>query len=548
MFKKILKFASSHKLASGVIVFLLIGGGYFGYNKFFGNKNTTSYVTAAVQKGTIVVSVSGSGQVSASNQIDIKPKASGNVVYVGLSQGQEVKAGTLLVKLDATDAEKSVRDAEVNLESAKLSLEKLKGPEGLTVPKNKETAQEDLNKAYDDGFSSVSNAFLDLPSIMTGLNNLLLGSDKSLTNGTQNNVDFYADAVKNYDEKVLQYRDDTKAKYQRARDAYEKNYEDYKSANRLSDTATIDALINETYNTTKSISDAIKSANNLIQFYEDRLTERNLPHPSIADTHLSTLNTYTGQVNSHLSNLLNIKNTISNDKDAIANADLDVQSQELTVKQRENALLDAQQNLENYYIRAPFDGVVAAINVKKGDSASSGSAVVTFITRQKIAEISLNEVDVAKVKVGQKVTLFFDAIPDLSITGEVSEIDIIGTVSQGVVTYNVKIGFDTQDERVKSGMSVSAAIITDMKQDVLLVPNAAVKSNGGQYVEVWENNVPRNQTVETGLSNDTMTEITSGLKEDDRVVTQTTTATTKTTTQTTNTGVRIPGVGGFGRD
>ena len=100
-----------------------------------------------------------------------------------------------------------------------------------------------------------------------------------------------------------------------------------------------------------------------------------------------------------------------------------------------------------------------------------------LITKQKIAEISLNEVDAAKVKVGQKVTLTFDAIDGLSITGEVSEIDALGTVSQGVVTYGVKIAFDTQDERVKSGMSVSAAIITDVKQNVLLVPNAAVKSN-----------------------------------------------------------------------
>ena len=105
----------------------------------------------------------------------------------------------------------------------------------------------------------------------------------------------------------------------------------------------------------------------------------------------------------------------------------------------------------------------------------------------------------AKVKVGQKVTLTFDAIEDLSITGEVAEIDTLGTVSQGVVNYAVKIVFDTQDERVKSGMSVSAAIITDVKQDVLLVPNAAVKSNDEQYVEVLENNIPRNQTVETGL-------------------------------------------------
>jgi multidrug efflux pump subunit AcrA (membrane-fusion protein) len=154
---------------------------------------------------------------------------------------------------------------------------------------------------------------------------------------------------------------------------------------------------------------------------------------------------------------------------------------------------------------------------------------------------------VAKVKVNQKVTLTFDAIEDLNITGEVAEIDALGTVTQGVVNYGVKIIFDTQDERVKSGMSVSAAIITDIKQDVLLVPNAAVKSNNGQYVEVLENNIPRNQTVETGLSNDTMTEITSGLKEGDKVITQTITANTTQTQTQSSTGVRIPGVGGFGR-
>jgi HlyD family secretion protein len=121
----------------------------------------------------------------------------------------------------------------------------------------------------------------------------------------------------------------------------------------------------------------------------------------------------------------------------------------------------------------------------------------------------------------------------------------VGTVSQGVVTYTVKIGFDTQDDRVKTAMSVSAAIITDIKQDVLLVPNAAVKkSNNEQYVEILENNIPRYQAVEVGLSNDTMTEITSGLKEGDKVITQTitgnTTSTAKTSSQNRNAGFRVP--------
>ena len=140
-----------------------------------------------------------------------------------------------------------------------------------------------------------------------------------------------------------------------------------------------------------------------------------------------------------------------------------------------------------------------------------------------------------------------DAVSDLGITGEVVEVDGLGTVSQGVVNYTVKIAFDTQDERVKSGMSITANIITNIKQDVILVPNSAVKSSNGEFVLILDNNVPRNQTVEIGLSNDTMTEIISGVNEGDEVVTQTITVggSQKSSAQQ-NTGIRIPGVsGGF---
>jgi len=566
MLKKILK----NKKLTAVIIIVLILAVYFGYKTFFRTKDTTRYITAAVEKGTLIISVTGSGQISASNQIDIKPKASGDLVYVGIKNGQEVATGELLVQIDTRDAQKAVRDAEISLQSAQLDLEKMKGiatDEGF-IRGIKEKAQNDLEKAYDDGFNNVSNVFLNLPSLMSGLHDILFTTDKSLSSTNQQNIDSYADAVKNYDEKVLQYRDDTKTKYQLARDQYDKNFNDYKSTSRFSDTSTIESLINETYDTTKSIAEAIKSANNLIQFYKDKFVERNLKPNSLADTHLSTLSSYTSETNSYLLNLLSAKNTIQTDKETLAGTGFDISDQEIKVTQAENSLLEAQEKIADYYIRAPFSGIATEVNIKKGDSVSSGTTLAILITHQKIAEISLNEVDVAKVKVGQKVTLTFDAIEGLNITGEVAEIDALGTVSQGVVNYGVKIvfdpvrsktsrmsadlpaanrasnGVDTQDERVKSGMSVSAAIITDIKQDVLLVPNAAVKSNGGQYVEMLENNVPRNQTVETGLSNDTMTEIKSGLKEGDKVVTQTTTATTKTTTTSKNTGggMRIPGL------
>jgi multidrug efflux pump subunit AcrA (membrane-fusion protein) len=544
--KLILKKILKNKKLTAVITIVLILAVYFGYKTFFGTKDTIRYITAAAEKGTLIVSVTGSGQISALNQVDLKSKTSGDIIYLGIKNGQEVRAGMLLAQIDTRDAQKAIRDAEIALQSAQLELEKMKG---LTTDEGsirgiKEKARSDLQKAYDDGFNNVSNAFLDFPDIIAGLYNVLF--DTTLDK-VQWNIDYYAGAVKTYDEKALQYRNDVSAKYQEARKEYDQAFSDYKSTSRYSDNATIDNLVNETYETTKTIAEAIKSANNLIQFYKDKLTEKNVKPNSLADTHLASLNSYTSKTNSYLLSLLSVKNTIQTDKENLVGTDFDISDQKIKVSQAENTLTEAKENLDNCYIRVPFDGIVAKVNVKKGDSASSGAALATLITKQKIAEITLNEVDVAKIKVGQKATITFDAIEGLSITGEVAEIDSLGTVSQGVVTYVVKIIFDTQDERVKSGMSVSVTIITEVKQDVLLVPNAAVKSNNEQYVEVLENNVLRNQTVEIGLSNDTMTEIKNGLKENDQVVTQTITATTKTTTQTTSTGVRIPGVGGFGR-
>lgn len=547
MFKKFLKLIIRHKIIVGIIIVLLAGAGYYGYNLLNGNKNSVRYTTATVEKGTLVVSVSGSGQISASNQVDVKPKASGDIIYLGVKTGQTVKAGTLLAKLDTTDAEKSLRNAETDLETAKLNLEKLTGPEGLAIPKNKQTAIDNLQKAYDDGSGAVFDAFLDLPAIITGLNSMMFTADKTLNN--QWPVDYFSDATSYYDESAVQYKNDINAKFKQAREEYNQNFQDYNSIGRFSDADTVNKLVTETYNTTKAIAEAVKSANNLIQFYENTMDKKGVKAQSIADTDLSTLGGYASKLNGHITNLVNAKDTIKNDIDAISDADFDIRSQNITVSQKEDALLEAKNNLANYYVYAPFDGIAAEVSVSKGDSVSSGATIATLITKQRIAEISLNEVDAAKVKIGQKATLTFDAIEDLSITGEVSEIDAIGTVSQGVVNYNVKIVFDTQNEQVKPGMSVSAAIIIDAKQNVLLIPSAAVKEqlDGSSYVQVMASGTPQNQTVETGLSDDTNTEITSGLQEGDKIITQTA-ATGSSNTATTKSqnggGFSIPGLGG----
>jgi HlyD family secretion protein len=518
MLQKILKIISQRKIITGIIILLIVGG-YFGYKSFKDKGQGTRYVTAAVEKSTLVVSVSGSGQISNSNQIDIKPKVSGDVVYVGVEEGQEVKNGKLLVKIDDSDAQKAVRNAEINLETAQISLSQ---------------AESDLKKTYNDGFNEITNVFVDLPGIMSGLKDVLF--DDSLGSTGSWNLDTYEYYIEPYDsKKSSSYENDIYYNsYQEAKKLYEQNFNDYKSVSRFSDQETIKSLINETYQTTQKVSEAVKNTYNLVQSYKKVLNGQNLTVSSTVDTYISNLNSYITKINSHFGNLLSYKDTI---EVSIGSVPYSIRSAEILVEQKENDLSDAKENLANYSIRAPFDGVIATIDVEKGDSVSSATTLTTLITTQKIAEITLNEVDVAKVKVGQKATLTFDALEDISITGTVLSIDTEGEVSQGVVSYGIKIGLDTQDERIKSGMSITADIITDAKQDVLIVPNSAVKSQGNSYyVELTEaTGGVKQQTVEIGLSNDTSTEIVSGLKEGDTVVTSTVSSSTNQATQTRTT-------------
>ena len=568
LYTSVKKYAFAHKVMSGIILIAVLGGGYWGYGKLTSTSGETRYVVAQVQKGTLIVSITGTGQVSTSNQLDVKPKVSGEILSVPVKNGQAIKSGALIAVVDSTQAQKAVRDAEANLQSAELSLEKLQKPAdqlSITQAQNtlaqaqesKQNATDDLAKAYADGFNEVSDTFVDFPNTMVGLHDILFTTNSQLGGSSQENIDYYASVIEliSGTNEGQQFKTDVQTKYDAAKAGYDKAFSDYKATSRSAGPSAIAALIQETNDAVTLASEAIKSANNLIQLYRDTFTDHNLTPSSVATSHLTTLNGYATTLNSHTSSLLADLTTVRTSTQAIASAErsitanqqsldklmggadgLDIQSSQLTVTQRKNALQDAKDNLTNYYVRAPFDGTIAALNVKVHDFAGS-TAIATIITQSKIAELNLNEVDAASTAVGNKATLTFDAVPDLTIAGTVSEIDTVGTVSQGVVTYKVKISFDTQDNRVKPGMSVSAAIQTAVKQDVLLVPSSAVKTQGNfSYVQVFNppltgdtnspqgivsTQTPQQVPVETGLSNDTATEIISVLTEGDQVIART---------------------------
>lgn len=208
-------------------------------------------------------------------------------------------------------------------------------------------------------------------------------------------------------------------------------------------------------------------------------------------------------------------------------------NQEETINQLEVNLNNAWLNYQSYspIVLASNNGIVQDLIFTEGmviDNSSNSSnnntngvKIATIKNKSlPVGQFTVSEIDVSKIKSGQKATITLDAISDKTFTGEVIAIDKTGVTTSSVVNYPLTIKFDEEAEEVLPNMSATANIIVDKKIDVLTVPNSAiVKQNELNYVRVLKNNQLVMIPVEIGLVSDTRTEIVSGLKESDEVVT-----------------------------
>ena len=576
------KYALAHKILSGIALVVVLGGGWIVYGNATSTAGETRYVLGTVTSNTIVSSVSESGQVTANNQLNITPQVSGQIVSVNVKPGQAVRAGQMIAEIDPTQALQAVQSAKENLQSAELSLQQLQEPATtLTLTQQQSNiteAEQNLTTLYQSSYSDVINTFVDLPAIISGLQDVDFGAEAG--GASQWNIDYYESQVSKYSTESTAYRDTAYNDYETARASYDQTFADYQTLPSVPDQATITKILQETSNTTAALATAVKSANNLIQFYNDQLSENGATPRSIATTQISNLTSYLSKAQSHINTLLQDTNNLATDKENIvvaqetlaqtqAGADpLNVEGSQLSVQKAQEALAQANQTLHNYYITAPFAGTIASVPVNTYDQAGSGTTLATLITTEQYADLSLNEVDAAKIQLGEKATLTFDAIPNLTLTGTVAQLDPVGTVSQGVVTYDVRVGFDTQDARVKTGMSVNADIQTAIAENTLTVPSSAIKTiNGTSYVMVFNpplastttsstganvgvlsTTPPQSVIVTTGISDDTNTQILSGLTAGEQIVVRTTTgtATTIKTSAAAATSRTSGAGGGFG--
>lgn len=399
---------------------LVAGIGWYGYTKLFtGSTNKITYTTEAAQKGTLVVSISASGQISAANSASVTTQTSGVVSKIYVTNGQKVKAGDPIALMDLDlDGKQRSNQAYASYLGAKNSLDS-------------------ANANY---YSLQSTLFSQWDKYM-----------KLAQNSTYTNPD----GSQNTDQRTLP--------------AFTTTNDDWLAAEGKFKTA----------------------------------------------------------------------------QGAITQAQVSLSS----------AWSSYQQSSPTIY--APISGTVTGLSLQIGSVLNAQTSSTGNSTSQRIANIvteaapqvtvQLAQIDVPKVKIGNKATITLDAFPDKTYTGTVISIDTVGSISSNVTAYPAIIKLDSASSDIYSNMTATASIITQTKDDVVLIPSAAVQNqNSTTSVRIMKNGTVSTVTVEAGASNDTETEIVSGIAEGDMVVTGSTGGTTVTSSSTTSPFSALGGRGGVG--
>jgi len=595
--------------------------------------STTSYTLTTVKKGDLSITVSGSGQVSALKSVGITPEASGKVVSVKAANGQMIKTGDVIAVLDQRDALLDLARANASLLSAQANYDEIvsgvTGDDLRLYQLSLDSTQATYDSAVKDLETVKRTTQESIDQAQEKLDDLTDESTTSVNNErAQLAVTLEAKilSAKNSLDKInrLLENDDAKSSLSVLDSSYltlaKSNYESAKNNLPIAEKAMEDVQIlrNDT-NLQNGVNSVINLLNGAVAAANNLFSALEKSSPS-SDFSQSSIDSNKSSMNSEASTMTTAITTIQTDwqelKDDIKEAENELEDAKLSAEQSiesaqakidsalrsleiakvqyqknispatedeiasaKASLLSAQASVrsaqttyENTVIKASLDGKIDGFETVVGDQVSQ-SSIGTIITDQKIAVIPFNEVDVAKIKVGQEAVMTFDAIDDLSIKGKVVEVSSTGSVSQGIVNYDVKISLDEIDERIKTEMSVSAVITVETKTDILLVPSEAVKSQGDSYyVEIpteekseeditsgengFDNFMPKTassvsftiasstlagipkdaekmqrneiyiggvsrKVVTIGISDETYMEITSGLSEGDSVVQKT---------------------------
>ncbi|MDF2484598.1 MAG: secretion protein HlyD family protein [Herbinix sp.] len=551
--KRILKKISWKKIIIWVVIIIaLIVAGSYGIQQLKSQVannalNPENITTAKVETRDIQNVLTSSGSIEPLNTYEVTTLVEGEIIAANFEEGDEVAEGQVLYQVATDNLDSDIDTTQTSVDRAEKNLTK--------AEKNYEDAQADYEDAQED-YQEAKENYGD-PNIVSTENGII----KSLYVEEGDTVQAGTQIAQIYDnsymllvvpfsaseadqvmvgknaEVIIEATDESlQGKVTKV-----SNIDEVLSGNRLVNQVTIQVKnpggLSSSTTATAVIGDVYSSGEGTFSVLTDTILMAEV------SGEIGTLSIEEGSKvkegdviftftdSSIESQLENYRNKLENAQDAVDNAKDNVESVQETIEDAESKLQDVIDTRTDYSVTAPISGIIISKDALVGDNIKSNSANSTLCIIYDLSavtfEMSVDELDVNKVKVGQEVEVIADAYEDVIYHGVVTNVSLQSSSSQGVTQYPVTVKISEAGDLLP-GMNVTGEIIVDKAEQVIAIPSDALMRGDVVYVEdstVTEavDEVPvgfREVAVETGITDGDYVEITGGLNGDEMVYVQ----------------------------
>ena len=469
--------------------------------------SATSYTTAEVTRMDVSSSITGSGTLEAADSYSVTTLIEGSILTADFEEGDEVEEGTILYTIDSSDASNSLEQAEISLNQAQRSYNnQLESQEDLiiTAPVSGQVYSIDVEVGDDVTAGETVATIRDSQTMSL-------------------EVSFPADAATSFyvGQSATVTLDST---FETLTGTISKisGTDTVLTGNVIVRTVTIDVSnpggLSTEQTASAAVGTATSTASGTFTYKEEE--------------------TVTAEVSGEVSSIrVSEGDQVSSGQTLIVltSDDLDdsLQSASESLRNAEISLENQYENLDDYTITSPIKGTIVDKNYNAGETTEANQVLCTIYDLSYLTmTLSVDELDIASIEVGQSVSIVADAVEDTTYTGTVTKVSVAGTSSGSATTYPVTIRIDETDGLLP-GMSVDATIELASAEDVLAIPSAALNRGdtvlvtadspsaaNGTLVESTTEDGEDYYSVEvtTGVSGDDYIEIVSGLQEGDTVV------------------------------
>lgn len=523
------------------IIIVLIGG-YFIYKSF--SNQDIPYVLTPVLKGEVIQNVSVTGTVIPAKEIELQFENQGKINKIYIKVGDQVSAGDVLITLNTGELNAQYQSSKAGLDIAQARLaQTLAG-----------SRTEDI-QVYQ---SAVDNAKVSVASKEKALIDAQEDADNSLATTYEDALNAMKTAYTKADQALLIVFANIRQEYFNSNNQLATAVKDQENGAKNDLTIAKGSLdvadLNPSYDNIdlalKEMETAVTSVRNALAYLRAALDDPSIEN-LVSSTDKTSVNTERTSIDTELVSLTTAEQNISSIKITnktsinVAQANLDAAESALNkaedelalkkagprqedvnlaqaeVNQAKANLLQIQEKINKMVLKAPVNGIITGIEKEEGETVQANLMIVSMISNGNFQiEANISETEIAKVSLNDIAKMTLDALgPDDEFTGQIIKIDPAETVVSGVIYYKINCIFDTEDERIKSGMTVNLDIETDRREDVLYLPYYLIREEAGRkYVNVLEGEIIKERTIKTGLEGESNVEILEGLREGENIV------------------------------